>query len=97
MDISVTIGNILEQQPDAIVLNLFEGVDEPGGATGAADKALNGAVRNLIAGGDFTGKFQQTSILYPQDGIAAKRLILVGLGKQKEFVFFTPHIFLDVL
>ncbi len=85
MDISVTIGNILEQQTDGIVLNLFEGVDAPGGATGAANKALNGGIGSLIADGDFTGKFKQTSVLYPQRGIAAKRIILVGLGKQEEF------------
>ena len=85
MDISVTIGNILEQQTDGIVLNLFEGVDAPGGATGAADKALNGGIESLIASGDFTGKFKQTSVLYPRGGMPAKRVILVGLGKQEAF------------
>ncbi|MDP6775971.1 MAG: leucyl aminopeptidase, partial [Candidatus Latescibacteria bacterium] len=85
MDISVATGDILEQDADGIVLNLFEGIDTPGGATGAADRALNGAVTALISGGDFTGKYKQTAVLYPQDGVAAKRLLLVGLGKQDAF------------
>ncbi len=85
MDISVAIENIVEWETDAIVLNLFEGVTVPGGATGAVDAALNGQVRELIETGDFTGKFKQIAVLYPRDGISAKRLLLVGLGKREEF------------
>lgn len=85
MDISVAIENIVEWETDAIVLNLFEGVTVPGGATGAVDAALNGQIRDLIDAGDFTGKFKQIAVLYPRDGIAARRLLLVGLGERKEF------------
>ena len=85
MNISVAIENILERDAEAIALNLFEGVTEPGGATGAADAALNGQIRNLISDGDFIGKFKQIAVLYPQDGISAKRLLIVGLGKREEF------------
>ncbi len=85
MTISTTIGNILEQKTDAIVLNLFEGVTEPGGATGAANRALNGLIADLIAGGDFSGKFKQTAVLYPREGVDSSRIILVGLGKREDF------------
>ena len=85
MNISVAIDNIAAYDADAIVVNLFEGVTEPGGATGAADRALNGQIRQLISGGDFTGKFKQVAVLYPQDGIVARRVILVGLGKSEDF------------
>ena len=85
MNISTAIGNITEQQADAIVLNLFEGVTTPGGATGAVDQALNGQISTLIANGDFTGKFKQTSILYPAQGVTAPRVMLIGLGKQEDF------------
>lgn len=85
MNITTAIGNILERDTDAIVLNLFEGVTEPGGATGAANRALGGLIADLIAAGDFSGKFKQTAVLYPHQGVAAPRLILVGLGKREDF------------
>ncbi len=80
MDINVVHGNIAEQKADAIILNLFEGVTEPGGATGAVDQALDGAIRALIAGGDFTGKLNSTTALYPRGALPAQRVVVVGLG-----------------
>ena len=49
MDIRVIHGNIAEQETDCIVVNLFEGVTEPGGGTNAVDRSLDGAIRRLIA------------------------------------------------
>jgi leucyl aminopeptidase len=85
MEISTQIGNILDIESDAIVVNLFEGTTEPSGATGAVDTALNGAIRRLISGGDFKGKFNQISVLYPGDGLNSARVILVGLGEKEKF------------
>ncbi|MCS6828054.1 MAG: hypothetical protein NZ553_15680, partial [Caldilinea sp.] len=61
MQFSITQGSITAIAADAIVVNLFEGVDAPGGATAAVDAALNGAVRTLIASGDFEGKAGTTT------------------------------------
>lgn len=65
MDLSIQSGSIQTVDVDAIVVNLFEGITEPGGATGAVDKALGGAIRGLIAQGDIQGKSNETVILYP--------------------------------
>ena len=40
MKIKVKTGEIQKMNSELIVVNLFEGVVEPGGATGAVDKAL---------------------------------------------------------
>jgi len=85
MRINVIAGNIADQPAECIVVNLFEGVTEPGGATGAVDKALNGAIRELIASGDFRGKSGQVAVLYPRGAIPARRVLVVGLGKQEKF------------
>jgi len=84
MDLLVKSGGIQAEETDAIVVNLFEGVAEPGGATGAVDKALNGAIRDLIAGGDLRGKLNETAIFHPRGAIPARRVVVVGLGPEAE-------------
>jgi leucyl aminopeptidase len=96
MDVTVQAGRLTEVEADAIVVNLFQGVMQPGGATRAVDSALRGAISRLIALGDFTGRLNQTAVLYPdaggepapgqgQPGVKARRVLLVGLGKPEEF------------
>ncbi len=85
MKTNIVIGGIQEQAAQAIVVNLFEGVEEPGGATGAVDAALGGQIQALIAGGDFRGKAGEVAVLYPGEALPAKRVILVGLGKSDDF------------
>jgi len=83
--IEVKQGAIQEQADELIAVNLFEGVTEPGGATGAVDRALGGQIRELLAWGDFSGKLNETALLYPGDDFPARRVLIVGLGKQEEF------------
>ncbi len=85
MDIEVRRGAIQEQETELIVVNLFEGVSQPGGATGAVDKALGGQISDLIASGDFKGKLNDTALLYTRGEVPAKRVLIVGLGKQEQF------------
>lgn len=85
LQVDVTQGNVAQQQTDCMVVNLFEGVTTPGGATGAVDKALDGAISNLIASGDFTGKAGTTALLYTNGQLPAARVLVVGLGKAEKF------------
>jgi len=85
MNIQVKHGSIQEAQADALIVNLFEGVDRPAGATGAVDKALGGAISDLINMGDFTGKLNQTAVIYTRGGLPAPRVVLVGLGPVADF------------
>jgi leucyl aminopeptidase len=84
MDVQAIPGAIQESDADAIIINLFEGV-QPGGATGAVDDALGGALRELIEGGDFSGEAGQVAMLYPRGEIPARRVIVVGLGQRGDF------------
>ncbi|MBN1284948.1 MAG: leucyl aminopeptidase [Anaerolineae bacterium] len=84
MHIQVKVGAIQEQEADAIIVNLFEGA-APGGAAHAVDQATNGAITDLVEGGDFKGKAGQVAVLYPRALIPARRVVIAGLGKQEDF------------
>ena len=85
MEVKVITGDIASVEADAIVVNLFEGVKHPGGATGAVDKALGGAITKLIEQGEIKGKLNEISIIHGLDKIPARIVAVVGLGKKSEF------------
>ena len=47
MKIRVENASVTEIKCDLVIVNEFEGVKTPGGATGTVDKALNGKVSEL--------------------------------------------------
>ena len=81
MELRVVAGDIAAQEVDAIVVNLFEGVKQPGGATGAVDRALSGALTQLIADGDLKGKAGEFVLVHTFGKLPAKRVVVAGLGK----------------
>ena len=85
MELQIVQGDISKIETDCIVVNLFEGGTKPGGATGAVDAALDGAISFLIGTGDFTGEAGATALLYTKNGFPAPRVLLVGLGKREKF------------
>ncbi len=85
MEIKVASGGIQAVEDELIVVNLFEGVETPGGATGAVDSALGGAISETIAAGDFRGKKGEVAVLYPGEKIPARRVLIVGLGTRDGF------------
>ncbi len=84
MDVKVISGQIQTIEADVIIVNLFQDA-HPDGATKAVDDALKGAISEVIDSGDFIGKAGQVAVLYPRGVVPAKRVILVGLGKQEDF------------
>lgn len=85
MEIIVKQGQIEAAEADTLIVNLFDDVETPSGATGAVDKALDGAISELIASGDLTGKLGEVGVLYPRGAIPAGRVLIVGLGKREGF------------
>jgi len=85
MEINVISGAIQATEDELIVVNLFEGVEKPGGATGAVDKAMGGVIGEAIARGDFRGKQGEVAVFYPRGAIPAVRVLVVGLGPQDKF------------
>ena len=85
MRINTVDGNIAERDDPAIVVNLFEGVTRPAGATGAVDDALDGAITDLIEQGDITGERGDNVLIYSLGKLNSTRIVVAGLGKREDF------------
>jgi leucyl aminopeptidase len=85
MEIKVIVGDITEIETEAMLVNLFEGVEQPGGATRAADQALGGIISQLISESEIKGKSGELTLIHTLGKIATPRLLVAGLGKQAEF------------
>ncbi len=85
MEINVIAGDIARIEADAIVVNLFEGVEQPGGATAAVDKAFDGAISSLIGRGEIKGKFGEVGIVHTFGKLPARIVAVAGLGKRQDF------------
>lgn len=89
LDLRVVVDDVTKVEVDALIVNLFEGVTEPGGATGAVDKALGGSITELIAAGEIKGKVGENTLIHTLGKIPARRVIVAGLGKQSQFTLDT--------
>jgi leucyl aminopeptidase len=85
LEIKVIVGDIAQIEADAIVVNLFEGVEQPGGATAAVDKALDGAISSLISRGGIKGKFGEVNIVHTFGKLPSRMVAIAGLGKSQDF------------
>jgi len=84
MELKVVIDDITKLEVDALIINLFEEVSQPSGATAAVDKALDGAITQLIATGEIKGKLGELTLIHTLGKIPARRVLVAGLGKQTE-------------
>jgi len=85
LEVKIVIGDCTKVEADALIVNLFEGVGQAGGATGAVDKALDDAITQLIAAGEIKGKGGELTLVHSLGRIPASRVIVAGLGKQAQF------------
>jgi len=85
LKIKAAVGDIARIEADAIVVNIFEGVEQPSGATAAVDKALDGAISSLISRGEIKGKFEEVNIVHTFGRLPAGIIAIAGLGRQEDF------------
>ena len=86
MQVKVENDQLFLKKPlEAVAVFLFEGQLPAGGMVSVIDQATNGVIGQIWKQDDFSGKLQQTAILYPQGDTHIRRVILVGLGKKEEF------------
>ncbi len=84
MEIRIVIGDIAKIKAGAIVVNLFEGMEHLDGDMANIDKALDGAISQLIRQGEIKGKLNEVTIVHSLGKLPATRVVVAGLGKQQE-------------
>lgn len=84
MDVKVKSGRIEQEPAEVLVLAQYEDEQAFSDEAAAVDRALHSALRGLLKSGEFQGKSHQTVLFHTQGNLAAKRILLVGLGKKKD-------------
>ncbi|BCK88345.1 cytosol aminopeptidase [Sideroxyarcus emersonii] len=83
MEFSIKQGSPEKLKSDCVVVGVFDG-GKLSKAAQALDKAAKHALSDLIARGDMNGQSASTLLLHKLPGVAAERVLLVGLGKAGE-------------
>jgi leucyl aminopeptidase len=83
VEFSIKQGSPEKLKSGCIAVGVFEGGKLSASAR-AIDVAAKHALSDLIAHGDMTGKASSTLLLHKLPGVAAERVLLVGLGKASE-------------
>ncbi len=84
MEFSIKSGTPEKQRSGCIVVGIFESRTLSPAAV-AIDRASKNHLSKLLKSGDLDGKSGTTLLLHGVPGILAERVLLVGLGKEKEF------------
>lgn len=83
MQFAISINKPNQEISDCLIVGVFENQ----GLTSTAamlDKVSNGYISQILQQGDLKGKSEQTLLLHYVPHITAKRILLVGCGKEEE-------------
>jgi len=84
LEFSIKAGRPEKQKTGCVVAGVFD-ARRPTDAAKSLDQASNGYLASILRRGDLDGKLGSTLWLHNVPGLAAERVLLVGLGKQEEF------------
>jgi leucyl aminopeptidase len=84
MEFDVTTGSLEQQRSGCVVAGLYEQCKLSPGAM-ALDAASGHALAALLKRGDLEGELGTTLLLHHVPGLACERVLLVGLGREREF------------
>lgn len=84
MKITVSTELITSTATDCLIVTYCEDQDTVKGYTNRVDKALDGRISQLISEKEVTGKLGEVTMLHNWGKIAAKRTLVVGLGKEEK-------------
>ncbi|MBP6821284.1 MAG: leucyl aminopeptidase [Acidobacteria bacterium] len=85
MEVKADSRKFYEIECDALAVAVFEGEKLEAGTLAEIDKRTGGVLTSLIETGEFTGKSGESAYVHSTGEIKARRLLLLGAGKQAEF------------
>jgi leucyl aminopeptidase len=87
MDTRLIVANFAEVETECLIVFALDHGDnkKPEPRLATRDGALEKAAAELIPSGEVTGKAFETTLLHRPQGLKAKRLLIVGCGKAKNF------------
>jgi len=91
LEINVDTGKIIEKNYELLVLGIFE-EEKYQGVNGIINKALDKEISKKLKTPEFKGKLKKTCLLTTYGKIGIKRILLVGLGKRKDFTLESIRI-----
>src|SRR3954467_5930627 len=84
MEFSIKSGNPEKQRSACIVVGVFDG-RRLSAAAQALDANAGQAIGEVLRRGDLEGKAGTTLLLHDVKGVPADRVLLVGLGRERDF------------
>ena len=87
MNTTLSFSAPAQVETDCLVVTVLDhgDKDKPEARLASTEKALQDAAAELMSSGEATGKMSETVLLHHPTGLKAKRLLLVGGGKAKNF------------
>lgn len=85
MKVSCKVEKVEKSNCDVLIVNLFEGVKTPSGATASVNSATDNLIKEVIKEEEFKGSTGSTLLIRTKGLIPAKKVIVVGLGEKKKF------------
>jgi len=85
MEFSIKNGNPAKARAGCVVVGVFEGRRLSASAQ-QLDSAARKRISEVLRSGDLEGKLATTLLLHKLPGLSAERVLLVGLGRERDFV-----------
>src|SRR5438132_13959733 len=84
MKLTIVQAPVSEIEPDVLVVGAFQkaGLTEP---ASEVDQAAGGVLKSAVAEGAFKGALFEAEWVYPAPGVKARRVLMLGAGKEDQF------------
>ena len=84
MDFKVLCENYYETAADTLVVPVYENETPKEGFLKELDERVDGTIASIFERREFRGKANELAYIHHSPGLKARRLLLVGIGKEEK-------------